>query len=157
MTDMLVKLYELPEIGPSNLSPSGILLRKPVAAEKSLVVEWIQENFNRFWANETDVAFSRSPVSCYVAQSGTTLVGFACYDTSALGYFGPTAVIESFQKQGIGRALLVACLQEMKIKGYGYAIIGWVGPQEFYAKAAGAVPIPESTPGIWKDWLGGFE
>lgn len=40
-------------------------------------------------------------------------------------------VVEAFQGKGIGRALLLACLMEMKLKGYGYAIVGWVGPQEF--------------------------
>ena len=41
----------------------------------------------------------------------------------------------------------------MRLKGYGYAIIGWIGPGEFYRKTVGAVEIPDSTPGIWKDWL----
>jgi GNAT superfamily N-acetyltransferase len=85
------------------------------------------------------------------------MVGFACYDASTLGYFGPTGVDEPFRGQGIGKALLLACLLEMKLKGYGYAIIGWIGPQEFYEKAVGALVIPESTPGFWKDWLGDLE
>lgn len=157
MTDMLVKLYNLPEIWSSNLVPPDIKIRKPIAAEKSMVVAWVRGSYNEFWASETDTAFARSPVSCYVAQSDTTLIGFACYDTSALGYFGPMGVVESFQRRGIGKALLLACLQEMKLKGYGYAVVGWVGPQQFYEKAAGAISIPDSTPGIWKDWLGGFE
>jgi hypothetical protein len=38
----------------------------------------------------------------------------------------------------------------MKLKGYGYAIIGDVGPAEFYRKTVGAVEIPDSTPGIYK-------
>jgi GNAT superfamily N-acetyltransferase len=104
-----------------------------------------------------DITFSRSPVSCYIAQLQKELVGFACYDTAALGYFGPTGVAETFQGKGIGKALLLTCLLEMKLIGYGYAIIGWAGPQEFYAKAVGAVAIPDSTPGIWKDWLGDEE
>lgn len=37
---------------------------------------------------------------------------------------------------------------------YGYAIIGWVGPAEFYAKAVGAVEIPDSTPGVYRGMLG---
>jgi hypothetical protein len=41
----------------------------------------------------------------------------------------------------------------MKLKGYGYAIIGGVGPAEFYHKAVGATEIPGSTPGMWKTWL----
>ena len=126
-----------------------------MGSEKFLIVKWVRENFDEFWASEVDQSFSRSPISCYIAQQNQIIVGFACYDVAALGYFGPTGVAEAFRGKGIGKALLLACLLEMKLKGYGYAIIGWAGPQEFYEKAVGAVVIPDSTPGIWKDWLGG--
>ncbi len=159
MTDMLVKLYDLPETLStfSNLVAPDITIRKPIGTEKSLAVKWVRENFEEGWATEMEVSFSRSPTSSYIAQQGRNMVGFACYDTAALGLFGPMGVIESMQGKGIGKALLLACLVEMKIKGYGYAVIGWAGPQDFYAKIAGAVAIPDSTPGIWKNWLGGSE
>jgi GNAT superfamily N-acetyltransferase len=159
MTDMLVKLYNLPEIWSSKINQiaPGIKIRKPIGAEKSMIVQWVRENFREVWASEMDMTFSRLPVSCYIAQQDQKMVGFACYDATALGYFGPTGVDESFRGKGIGRALLVACLLEMKLRGYGYAIIGGIGPQEFYEKAVGAVIIPDSTPGIWKDWLGNLE
>jgi GNAT superfamily N-acetyltransferase len=159
MTDMLVKLYNLQESWPSisNLVIPGITIRKPLGSEKSLVVGWVRENFGESWACEMEISFSRAPVSCYVAQQDRKMVGFACYDAAALGYFGPTGVAESSRGKGIGKALLLACLLEMKLKGYGYAIIGWAGPQEFYEKAVGAMAIPDSTPGIWKDWLGEAE
>ena len=159
MTDMLVKLYDLPETLStfSNLVAPDITIRKPIGTEKSLAVQWVRENFEEGWATEMEVSFSRSPTSSYIAQQGRNMVGFACYDTAALGLFGPMGVIESMQGKGIGKALLLACLVEMKIKGYGYAVIGWAGPQDFYAKIAGAVAIPDSTPGIWKNWLGGSE
>jgi hypothetical protein len=41
----------------------------------------------------------------------------------------------------------------MKLKGYGYAIIGDVGPVDFYRKTAAAVEIPHSTPGVYKTML----
>jgi GNAT superfamily N-acetyltransferase len=159
MTDMLVKLYNLPESWPSisNLVAPEIKIRKPMGSEKSLVVGWVREEFGDSWGNEMDITFSRLPVSCYIAQQEKKIVGFACYDAAALGYFGPTGVAEAFRGKRIGKALLMACLAEMKLKGYGYAIIGWAGPQEFYEKAVGAVAIPDSTPGIWKDWLGEVE
>jgi GNAT superfamily N-acetyltransferase len=157
MTDMLVKLYNLSEslLSFSHRPPPEVKIRKPLASEKTLVVGWVREHFGEHWACEMEITFSRSPVSSYIAQRDQELVGFACYDAAALGYFGPTGVAQDFQGQGIGKALLLACLLEMKLKGYGYAIIGWAGPQEFYEKAVGAVSIPDSTPGIWKDWLGG--
>jgi hypothetical protein len=37
--------------------------------------------------------------------------------------------------------------------GYGYAIIGGVGPTEFYEKVVRAVPIEGSSPGIYRDRL----
>ncbi|HLO13342.1 MAG TPA: GNAT family N-acetyltransferase [Anaerolineales bacterium] len=159
MTDMLVKLYNLPEsaLSYSKLVSREIKIRKPMGSEKSMIVQWVRDNFGESWASEMDVTFSHSPVSCYIAQEDQNILGFACYDAAALGYFGPTGVAEAFQGKGIGKALLLACLVEMKIKGYGYAIIGWAGPQAFYEKAVGAVAIPDSTPGIWKDWLGEAE
>jgi GNAT superfamily N-acetyltransferase len=159
MTDMLVKLYNLPEIWSSGISQivPGITIRKPLGSEKSMVVEWVRQKFGEFWVSEMEMTFSRLPVSCYIAQQDKKMVGFACYDATALGYFGPTGVDESFRGKGIGRALLLSCLLEMRMKGYGYAIIGWVGPQEFYEKVVGAVVIPDSTPGLWKDWLGDME
>jgi len=155
MTDMLVKLYNLPDRLPEfpTLEEQRIILRKPMASEKSLVVDWVRDHFGGICADEMDVSFSRIPVSTFVAQQNRTLVGFACYDSSALAYFGPTGVLESFQGRGIGKALLLAALLEMRGKGYGYAIIGWIGPQAFYEKAVGATVIPDSTPGIWKDYL----
>ena len=155
MTDMLVKLYDLPESWPdfSRPLPSSIIMRKPLGAEKSLVVRWVRDNFGEAWASEMDMTFARTPVSCYIAQQDRQIVGFACYDATTLGYFGPTGVAEAFRGKGIGKALLLACLVEMRLKGYGYAIIGWAGPQDFYAKTVGAIAIPDSTPGIWKDWL----
>src|SRR5690349_21539282 len=159
MTDMLVKLYNLPEGWPliSNLAAAEIKIRKPMGSEKFRSVQWVRENFGESWASEMDFTFSRSPASCYIAQQAGNLLGFACYDAAALGYFGPTGVAEAFRGKGIGKALLLACLEEMKVKGYGYAIIGWAGPQEFYEKTVSAVAIPDSTPGIWKDWLGEAE
>jgi hypothetical protein len=37
----------------------------------------------------------------------------------------------------------------MRDAGYAYAIVGGVGPADFYARVAGATPIDGSTPGIY--------
>lgn len=156
MTDMLVKLYDLPPLQPDleRQASQGITIRRGMAPEKHLVLPWIVEHFSHYWRSETDVAFSRMPVSCFLAHQGDTLLGFACYDTTRRGFFGPIGVHDRARGKGTGRALLLACLHDMWDQGYGYAIIGWIGPDEFYAKAVGATIIPDSTPGVYAGVLG---
>ena len=54
----------------------------------------------------------------------------------------------------VGTALLLPSLEDMKHAGYGYAIIGGVGPADYYAKAVGAVAIEGSDVGIYRGLLG---
>jgi GNAT superfamily N-acetyltransferase len=155
MTDMLVKLYNLKDDWSflAEQEKLGITIRKPIGAEKHRIVNWVGKHFENFWSSETDKALSNKPVTCFIAIQDQKLIGFACYDASALGFFGPTGVLEEYRGKGTGKALLLACLQDMKLAGYGYAIIGFIGPAEFYARAVGAVEIPDSSPSIWKTWL----
>lgn len=155
MTDLLVKLYEMNNEWTflSDQENLGVIVRKPIGPEKHILVDWVAGKFGDAWASETDMALSNRPISCFVAIKKQTLVGFACYDATALGFFGPTGIDEPYRGQGTGRALLLACLLDMKLKGYGYAIIGDVGPVEFYQKTVGAIEIPNSTPGLWSTWL----
>ena len=67
--DMLVKLYALPDSRPAydRLHNAGIVMRRALAPEKHKVTGWVRQNFSEAWASETDVAFSRQPVSCFIA------------------------------------------------------------------------------------------
>ena len=153
--DMLVKLYTLP---PSRdvferLGKVAITTRRALAPVKHKVVAWVRQNFSEAWASEADVAFSRQPVSCFIAIHEKNIVGFACHDATCPNFFGPTGVDPNVRNGGIGKALLFACLEDMRQQGFGYAIIGGVGPAEFYAKAVGAVAIDGSEPGIYRGLL----
>ena len=155
MHDMLVKLYDLDfetDIF-SKQKEQGIEIRKPIGPERYTVVEWVHKNFTEGWASEVSVATGKHPFDCFIAVKDSKILGFACYDSTALGFFGPTGVLDICRGKGTGRALLMACMQDMRLKGYGYAIIGGVGPEEFYSKTVGAVNIPESTPGIYTNLL----
>jgi GNAT superfamily N-acetyltransferase len=155
MTDMLVKLYELNNDWRflQEQEKTGVTIRKPIGPEKHYIIDWVRAHFNPLWASEVDQAISNQPITCYIAIYEGQLIGFSCYDATALGFFGPTGVDENFRGKGTGKALLLAALLDMKLKGYGYAIIGAVGPVEFYSKVVGAVEIPGSTPSLWKDLL----
>jgi hypothetical protein len=154
---MLVRLYDLPVLSSrlDALRASGIEVRRALAPEKHVVVSWVRQTFGDAWASECEISFGRLPISCFRAQRGQDVLGFACYDATAKAFFGPTGVLEQERKQGIGTALLLIALHAMAAEGYAYAIIGGVGPADFYAKAAGAVPIAGSTPGIYADLLRG--
>lgn len=154
---MLVRLYELPESSSriAALRASGVEVRRALAPERHVVVEWVRHEFGDSWASECEVSFGRLPISCFRAQRGQDVLGFACYDATAKAFFGPTGVLEGERGQGIGTALLLVTLDAMAAEGYAYAIIGGVGPVEFYANAVGAVPIAGSTPGIYAHFLRG--
>ena len=150
--DMLVKLYELPDSRASyeRLRQSNIMMRRALAPEKHNVTAWVRKSFSEAWASEVEVAFSRQPLSCFIAIQEGKIVGFACHDATCPNFFGPTGVEPGARKNGVGAALLFACLEAMKQQGFGYAIIGGVGPAAFYAKTVGAVAIEGSEPGIYR-------
>jgi len=155
MHDMLVRLYDLPDVASRvvALSGVGVEVRRALAPERHVVVSWVREHFGEGWASECEVGFGRLPITCFRAQRGQEILGFACYDTTAKAFFGPTGVLERERRQGIGTTLLLVALHAMAAEGYAYAIIGGVGPADFYAKAVGAVPIAGSTPGIYAKLL----
>lgn len=156
MPDMLVKLYELPDLAAIVAAQRqiGIDIRRAIAPEKHLVVHWVREQFGDNWASETEVAFANHPASCFIAVENNQVIGFGCYDATCKNFFGPTGVSEAVRGRGTGKALLLACLDAMRANGFGYAIIGAAGPTDFYAKAVGATIIDGSVPGVYRGMLG---
>jgi hypothetical protein len=47
----------------------------------------------------------------------------------------------------------MACLLDMKLKGYGYAVVGAVKGTDFYKNSVGAQEIPGSNPGLYRTWV----
>lgn len=152
MPDMLVKLYQLPSLQPTldNLRIHNIEIRRVIAPEKSFVVEWVAKYFSTQWKNECETAFAYQPPACFVALESGKLIGFACHDTTQKNFFGPTGVLESARGRGVGKALLLACLHDMRAQGYGYAIVGAAGPTDFYERTVGATVIEGSSPGVYR-------
>jgi predicted N-acetyltransferase YhbS len=154
MIDMLVRLYDLPDSGElyARVAAEGVTLRRARAFEKHTLAAFAR-TFSEKWASEVEVALSRQPVACFIATRDKRVIGFACYDTTMRGFFGPTGVAEEARGLGLGKALLFKSLEALRDTGHAYAIIGGVGPKEFYAKVCGAIEIPGSDPGIYGDIL----
>ena len=155
MIDMLVRLYDLPDSSKTyqTVADSGITLRRARAFEKHTVTAFVRANFSEKWVSEAEVAMTRQPIACFIATKDKEIIGFACYDTTLRGFFGPTGVLESARQLGVGKALLMRSLEALRESGYAYAIIGGVGPKEFYEKNCGAIEIPGSDPGTYTDLL----
>ena len=155
MPDMLVNLLKLPplESALEDMKRARIVIRRAQPFEITPLRSFIEKNFSLSWADEISVGFASKPISVYIGISEKEIVGFAGYECTRRGFFGPTGVSETMRGHGIGTALLVACLWGLREMGYVYGIIGSVGPVEFYEKAVGATVIPHSDPGIYTDPL----
>lgn len=155
MPDMLVNLLNLNYDDSifKTLEEQNIVIRRPRVPNKAQIVDWVREHSGIKGSCECEICFSHVPVSCFIATRGSEILGYACYNSIAPGFFGPTRVSAAEQGKGIGKALLLRTLRAMHDEGYVYAIIGGVGPQEFYKKTVHALLIPDSDPGIYKDVL----
>ncbi len=154
MTDMLVKLYDLPPLDAclENITSKGCTVRRAMAYEKTAVLDWLG-SIAPHWVDECAAGFSHAPHKCFIATENGAVVGFAVYDVVIKNMFGPTLVDDRMRGKGLGTGLMLSCMHSMRNDGYGYAIIGGVGPKEYYAKTVGAVEIAGSTPGVYIDRL----
>jgi hypothetical protein len=155
MPDMLVHLLKLPPVEPllNTLHEQGVTVRRARPFEIGAIRMFIEEHFSKGWADEVIPCYSRQPISLLIATRAGQVIGFAAYEATMRGFFGPTGVMEAERGKDIGKALLLASLWGMREMGYAYGIIGGAGPTEFYTKACGATVIPGSTPGIYTDML----
>jgi GNAT superfamily N-acetyltransferase len=151
MPDLLVNLLKLPSL--EQLKDEDLNIRRAQPFEITKVREFIEKNFSVAWADEISVGFANKPVTVVIATRQGSVIGFAGYECTRKAFFGPTGVAEDERGSGIGTALLIASLWGLRERGYVYGIIGGAGPVEFYQLAVGAIVIPDSEPGIYKDLL----
>ncbi len=158
--DMLVALYKLEDIEKRRqaVRAHDVTIRRAMVYERNEIIDWVRQTFEADaagWAGECAVALSTVPATCHIATRNGELLGFACYDATAKGFFGPTGTDERVRGIGVGAALLVTSLAAMRESGYAYAVIGAAGDhvKGFYEKVVGAVEITGSVPGIYSDRL----
>lgn len=141
--DMVVGLYNLPTAE----ADTSIKIKRAFVGDKEAILAFVQENFQKSWVYEVEHSLMQEVSKCFIATENGKVVGFACYDASAKGFFGPIGVDPKQRKKDIGKALLIRTLNAMREYGYGYAIIGWVSEAEgFYRRTVGAEYIKGGNP-----------
>ncbi len=138
--DMLVNLYELDESVDKNVD---FEIRRILSPNIHLLEKFIVDNFSMGWASEAKAACYKSNPTCFIAIKDNQIVGFACYDATTKGFFGPLGVHPNYRKQGIASKLILHTMLAMKQDGYAYAIIGGVADKlvPFYKKTCKAMEI----------------
>ena len=151
MPDMLVRLYDLPNPQECyrRAEEAGVVVRRAEPWERPRLRDFVEREFGPVWPQEVEIAFSRQPISVFVAARDGIIVGFAAYECTRRNFFGPTGVQRDLRGKGVGTALLFRCLEAMREMGYAYAIIAGVGPAQYYQKVCGAFLIPGSERGIY--------
>lgn len=162
MADMLVKLYNVTHDHAltARLEQQNITIKRVLAPDKRRVIDFIETSADTHWPQESkeswmgecEAAMANHPPTCFLAVQQRAIIGFACYNATAKGFFGPMGVLREAQGKGIGKTLLITSLLAMWDEGYGYAIIGWPArsAMEFYAKTVQAQVIEDSSPGIYR-------
>lgn len=149
MADMLVNLYEISE-DCGTVKDSNIKIHRVLPPDASRLKSFIRENFNDQWVSEAEASLSRPNPTCYIAILNKEIVGFACYEATAPGMFGPTGVREDLRGKNVGSVLLMKSLHGLKELGYGYAIIGGVGgARKFYEKTCNALWLDMFTNSVY--------
>lgn len=152
LSDLLVPLWGLPLV----TEIPGVWIGKPLPHQSPAVISHVAGEYGAGWEAEVRTAFTTVPPKIFIAadQDTGSLIGFCCWDCTALGFLGPIGVSTEHKGRGIGKALVQSTLHSMAEHGYAYAIIGDAGPVEFFQQCCDARIIAESDPGIYGNPFG---
>jgi GNAT superfamily N-acetyltransferase len=123
-------------------TPDASMIRRPAHAEAPRVLAFVEREFGRIWRFEAAKAFESEVPQAFITEEDGEVTGFAVHDVNnrGLAFFGPTGVAESMRGRGLGCALLLASLEDLRRLGYSRAVIPWTDALEFYRKCSGAEP-----------------
>lgn len=119
----------------------GYAVRRATGADTPPLLTMVRAEFGDAWAYEVERALDADPPGVRVALHQGAIVAFAAHDGNnrGLGWFGPGGTVPAHRRFGLGLALLVRSLLDVAAAGHADAIVPWVGPEDFYARAVGAV------------------
>jgi mycothiol synthase len=113
-------------------------VRRARMAERQHLLDAIAGGFGGAWPFEVERALGHAPAGVHVACKDGAYCAFAAHDGNnrGLGWFGPTGTWPAHRGQGLGEALLLACLVDVAAE-HSQCEVAWIGPRSFYEKVAG--------------------
>ncbi|MCX8036240.1 MAG: GNAT family N-acetyltransferase [Candidatus Sumerlaeia bacterium] len=103
--------------------PDGVTICRATPDDCDRTLHAINRMFAMAWWFETSLAFRAAEPTVFIALQDKKVVGFADYDATNIGLFGPTGVHESLRGHKVGAVLFRRCLREMRALGYPYALV----------------------------------
>jgi len=145
-TNVLISVRDNPRVSreraqelATTAAARGYEIRRARADEQALV-EAVRVEFGGAWPFELVRALGYTRPGVHVAWKEGAYCAFAAHDgnNAGLGWFGPTGTWPAHRGQGLGEALLIACLADVADE-HARCEVAWIGPRPFYEKAAGIV------------------
>lgn len=116
------------------LAAAGYEIRRASADEDSRLVAYFGEHFGPDWLLEARLAMANDPPALHLALRGGAVIAFSAHSSQnrEWGFFGPMGTAPECRGTGIGRVLLLRCLNDLRAAGHRTSVIPWVGPIAFY-------------------------
>lgn len=122
------------------LAADGFVIRRAAPDDRGRLNAFFAADFGADWRYEAGLALDVDPPALHLALLEDRLVAFAAHSTQnrEWGFFGPMGTTPAARGRGIGRVLLLRCLNDLLAAGHGSAVIPWVGPIGFYQEHCAA-------------------
>jgi mycothiol synthase len=124
----------------TRMGARGYQIRRAGPDEAAGLTSAIAAEFGGAWPWEVERALAGRPPGVHVAIRDDAYAAFAVHDGNnrGLGWFGPAGTWPAHRGQGLGEALLLACLVDVADRR-DLCEVAWIGPRGFYERAAGVV------------------
>lgn len=122
------------------LEQAGVEVRRATTEDDARLRAFFDTEFGDSWLLESRQAVDNESPALHLALRDGRIVAFSAHSTQnrEWGFFGPMGTLPETRGLGIGRVLLLRCLNDLREGGHKSAVIPWVGPIAFYSHHANA-------------------